>query len=68
MIVPQHAAKPFTTFNLTITLANFVTRPDDLVAPTLVISLGMIMIDVRTDSPSHGLLAEQNDSIETFGF
>ncbi len=32
MIVPQHATAPFTTLDLTITLANFVARLDDLVS------------------------------------
>ena len=38
MIVAKHATKPFATLDLTIALANFVARLDDLIVQALVIS------------------------------
>ena len=49
MVVLEHATKPFTAFDLTSDGTNILIRLDEMVAQALMISLGMIVLDVFTN-------------------
>ena len=49
MLVLEHATKPFTAFDLTCDDTNILIRRDKMVAQALMISLGMIVLDVFTN-------------------
>ncbi len=68
MIVAKHATKSFATLDLAITLANFVTRLDDLIAQALVISLSVIVDNEFVTSISQRTLTEEYHSIEALRF
>ncbi len=68
MIVAKHATKPFATLDLTIALANFVARLDDLIVQALVISLSVIMNNEFIAGISQRTLTEEYHSIEALRF
>ena len=49
VVVLEHATKPFTAFDLTCDDTNILIRLDAMVAQALMISLGMIVLDVFTN-------------------
>jgi hypothetical protein len=49
VVVLEHATKPFTAFDLTSDGTNILIRLDEMVAQALMISLGMIVLDVFTN-------------------
>ena len=65
MVVPQQTAEPLVALDLTILPANFITRRDDLVVESLVISLSVIMFQELADGGAKHLLAEEDHSQET---
>ena len=49
MVVLQHATEPFTALNVAISRSSILLRLDELVAEALMVSLGMIVLDVFTN-------------------
>ena len=52
MVVLQHSTKPFSTFDLSGNGTDIVARINQSVAESLMISLGVVMLDV----PMNGIL------------
>ena len=52
MIVTQHAAESFATFDLADRSSDFFAWDNDLVGQALMISFGVIMVKVRVDGIS----------------
>ena len=65
MVVPQQTAESLVALDLTILPANFITRRDDLVVESLVISLSVIMFQELADGGAKHLLAEEYHFQET---
>lgn len=49
IVIPQHATQPLTTLDFAGYCADFVTRFDNPIAQSLVISLSVIVLNVRGD-------------------
>ena len=50
VVVPQQTTEPFVALDLASALADFIVGINDLVVQPLMISLGMVMLDVSRDS------------------
>ena len=65
IVVSQHAAKPFATFNLASDLPDFAVGIDDLVFESLVVSFTVIVGKIFANSAAQGVLAEEDHAIQT---
>ena len=65
MVIPQQAANPFAALDLALCPANFLTWINQLIAQSLMVSLGVIMFQELADSGAKHLLAEENHFQET---
>jgi hypothetical protein len=68
IVVLQHPTQPLTRLDLACNTPYLVTRLNDLVVQSLMISLGVIMRDVSVNSPSQRLLAKEDQPRKTFVF
>ncbi len=68
MIVSQQAAEALTALDLTVVLANFFIRLDDLVAKALVISFLVIVKNELANGAAEHVLTEEDHSREALGF
>ena len=64
MVVLQKPTKPFTAWNVAISLPIFLPGFDELVAQALVISFAMIVEQELADSISQRSLTEKDESME----
>ena len=46
IVVPQHAGEPLAAFDLARELSDFISRIDDLVFESLVVALGVIVVEI----------------------
>lgn len=63
MIELEHAAKALAAHDLTTRLANVIGGIDQLVIEPLVVSLGVVMLDVRINGFAQHLLAEEDHPV-----
>ena len=68
MIILQQPAKSYATLEFTVSLADFFTGLDDLVAETLVVSFAVIMEQEFLNCFAERMLTEENHSGKTFRF
>ena len=68
IVIVQQTAEPLAAFHLPDDLPDFLSWIDDLVVEPLVISLGVIMVQELVDSIVQRLLAEEDHSVQAFGF
>ena len=68
MVVLQHATESFTTFDVAITGSSIFARLDQLIAESLMVPFGVLMLDVFT----HGILqrppSKEDHSVEELRF
>ena len=68
MVVSQDPTQPFIAHNFTIYLTNAFSWFDQLVGQALMIPFPVVMDEERGCRSSEGVFAEEDHSIERFGF
>jgi len=68
MIVPQQTAEALTRLDAARAPPDFVSRSDDLVVETLVISFFVVVRQVLSNGVSQRAFAEENQPVQALGF
>lgn len=66
VVVPQHPTDPLSTFDLADNGTHFRARCDESILKSVMISLDMIILEKRGHGPAKRMLAEEDQSGETF--
>ena len=66
VVISQDAAQPLATLDLTGSLTNLRARLDQLVVQPLVVSLGVVVLQVLADRPAQRPIAKEDDARKRF--
>ena len=66
VIILEHPSEPFTAVDVSDILADLLSGRDDLVVETLMISFGVVVLQIRNRSPSQRILTKEDHSVQRF--
>jgi len=66
VVVLEHATEPLSAFDFSISGSCIIARLNQLIAQSLMVPFGVIMLDVFTHGVLQWLSSEEDHAIETF--